>query len=164
MAAAGRQGGPDGDPHQLGGQPTSQSVSETKPLSAPRACPQSPAGWRQQEGLLPAAQPIRPQHVCLSALRLQPRPHPGTLGSHHSHPFPWTLTPGQVRRPGEPSEADGRWPVTHTLSQDLHQGEPQCSPQYLSGTLSAPVSHSISTCQLLDQRPLCCVISSYSAT
>ena len=27
-----------------------------------------------------------------------------------------------------------------------------------------PVSHFISTCQLLDQRPLCCVISSYSAT
>ena len=40
-----------------------------------------------------------------------------------------------------------------------------CQPleQLLSATLSAPVSPSISTCQLLDQRPLCCMIRSYTA-
>ena len=36
--------------------------------------------------------------------------------------------------------------------------------QYLPGTFSTPVSHYISTCQPLNQRPLGCVIRAYSAT
>ena len=65
---------------------------------------------------------------------------PSALGSHHSHPFPWALTPGQVRQPETRQRRTAIGGVTHTFSQSPSGWAPvpTCSHTHLHYLLAFP--------------------------